>query len=349
MNNCAIVEKCSTTIEFIGYSCLLPTICGLGTVFNLANLIIFTRSSFRCKIAPCILVYLTGLAVADGFAAFILLPIGPTRCFDMSSLAEKTFWHAYQMIVFLPIGNSLAMAGILITLIIAAERCMMVTKKTTINTKEPSCPKKARMILIVVFISSFCFNIPFIFYYDHVPNMEDSDFILSSFAQSIWFDIYSWVRLVCVKLLPLILVATFNIIIVNITWRNHNRVNSLGGFQPPCRDKRNDSQHKMTKMLLSIAMVFLITRFLEPFIHPSIYTSMFGTCSEHSTSYNVLLIIANVAESISFASNFVSYCVFNHQFVITLRALLGCASTTTTHVKVLPRNEIGMDLQPRKF
>ena len=90
MNNCAIVEKCSTTTEFIGYSCLLPTICGLGTIFNLTNLIIFTRSSFRCKIAPCILVYLTGLAVADGFAAFILLPIGPTRCFDMSSLAEKT-------------------------------------------------------------------------------------------------------------------------------------------------------------------------------------------------------------------------------------------------------------------
>ena len=280
-----------------------------------------------------------------------LLPIGPTRCFDMDSLAEKTFWHAYEMIVFLPIGNSFgsfAMAGILITLIIAAERCIMVTKKTSINTKEPSCPRKTRMILIVVFITSFCFNIPFIFYYEHVPNMEDSDLILSSFAQSIWFDIYSWVRLVCVKLLPLILVAIFNIIILNITWRNHNRVNSLGGFQPPCRDKRNDSQHKMTKMLLSIAMVFLITRFLEPFIRPSIYTSMFGTCSEHSTSYNVLLITANVAESISFASNFVSYCVFNHQLVITLRELLGCVATTT-HVKVLPLNHIGKDFQPHKI
>ena len=348
MNNCDIVEKCSTTIEFIGYSYMLPAICGLGTIFNLTNLIIFQRSSFRCKIAPCILVYLTGLAVADGFAAFILLPIGPTRCIDTDNMAEENFWHAYEMIVFLPIGNSFATAGILITLIIAAERCIMVTKKTTVNTKEPSCPKKARKILILVFITSFCFNIPFIFYYDHVPNMEDSDLVLSSFAQTIWFDVYSWVRLVCVKLMPLILVATFNIIIVNITWRNHKRVNSLGGFQPPGRDKRNDSQYKMTKMLLSIATVFLITRVLEPFIHPSIYTSMFGTCSDFSTSYNVLLVIANVAESISFASNFISYCVYNQQFVITMRALLGCGPTTS-HVKVLPLNQIGKDLQPHKF
>ena len=285
--------------------------------------------------------------MADGFAAFILLPIGPTRCFDTDNLAEQNFWHAYEIIIFLPIGNSFAMAGILITLIIAAERCKSVTKKTTVNTKEPSCPKNARKILVVIFMTSFCFNIPFIFYYDHVPNMEDSDLILSSFAHSILFEIYLWVRLVCVKLLPLILVAIFNIIIVNITWRNHRRLNSLGGFQPTSRDKRNDSQHKMTKMLLSIAMVFVITRVLESFIHPSIYTSMFGTCSDHSTSYNILLVIANVAESISFASNFISYCVFNHQFVITLQALLGCASTS--QVKVLPLDETGKDLQQQKF
>ena len=275
MENCTIAEKCPTTIEFIGYSYILPSICGLGTLFNLINLIIFQRSSFKSKVASCIWVYLTGLAVADGFAALILLPIGPTRCRETENMAEENFWHVYEMIVFLPVGNTFAMASILITLIVAGERCIMVTKKVGVNTKELTCLKTARKILAVVFFVSFCFNIPFIFYYDHIPNMGDSELVLSSFALSIWFEVYSWIRLVLTRVLPLVLVTICNVIIVKITWRNNKRVSSIGGFQTALRDKRNDTQYKMTKMLLSITMVFLITKLLEPFIHPSIYTTVY--------------------------------------------------------------------------
>ena len=303
------MEKCATTIEFFGYSYILPAICGLGTVFNITNLVIFQRPAFKGKILPCIFIYLTGLAVADGFAASILLPIGPIRCLKTKNVAEQNFWHAYEMLVFLPVGNSFAMASILITLIIATERCIVVTKKTRAIVKEASCPRNARKLLFVVFIGSFCFNIPFLFYYDHLPTMENSDLILSSFARSVWFDVYSWIRLICVKLLPLILVAIFNVIVITVTWRNHRMVNSINGFQEFYKDKRNDTQHKMTMMLLSITMVFLITKVFEPFIHPSIYSSLFGPYSQYSESYNVFLMVANVAESISFASNFISYCV----------------------------------------
>ena len=205
----------------------------------------------------------------------------------------------------------------------------MVTKKRGVSTREPSCHKTAKKGLMVVFLLSFCFNITFMFYHDHIRTMDDSELVPSSFALSIWFDIYSCVRLVFVKLLPFVLVAIFNIVIIKVTWSNNRRVSSIGGFQTPLRDKRNDTQYKMTQMLLSITMVFLITKLLEPFIHPSIYTNIFGTCSDYSTNYNILVVVANTAESISFASNFISYCVFNQQFVTTLKTTFGCSSTIT--------------------
>ena len=43
--------------------------------------------------------------------------------------------------------------------------------------------------------------------------MDDNELVPSSFALSIWFDIYSRVRLVFVKLLPFVLVAIFNTVI----------------------------------------------------------------------------------------------------------------------------------------
>ena len=105
--------------------------------------------------------------------------------------------------------NPFCFAGILITVIISAERCSVVMKKANVTTKEFADVKKTKRTLIVVYICSFVFHLPFLFYYDLSANGLD----LSTYASSLFFEVYAWVRLLGVKLMPIVLVVIFNIII----------------------------------------------------------------------------------------------------------------------------------------
>lgn len=210
--------------------------------------------------------------------------------------------------------NPFCFAGILITVIISAERCSVVMKKANVTTKEFADVKKTKRTLIVVYICSFVFHLPFLFYYDLSANGLD----LSTYASSLFFEVYAWVRLLGVKLMPIVLVVIFNIIIVKVTWSNNNRP-GIAIFQTTVQRQRSLNQHRMTKMLLCITILFVITNCLEPFMHPNIYAVIFGKCSEYSHQRNILVLIVNTAEAISFASNFVIFCVFNPHFVVALK------------------------------
>ena len=85
-------------------------------------------------------------------------------------------------------------------------------------------------------------------------------------------------------------------------------------------------QMKITAMVVSISVVILICHILEPFSHTALFTSLFGVCSMHGVGHTVLLTTTNILETISYASNFLFYCIFNQQFAKTLKSLCECDS-----------------------
>ena len=60
--------------------------------------------------------------------------------------------------------------------------------------------------------------------------------------------------------------------------------------------RRIQAQNRMTVMLLSISTVFVLSNILEPFIHASIYSTLFGECSLESADYETFRMFGNLFE-----------------------------------------------------
>ena len=88
--------------------------------------------------------------------------------------------------------------------------------------------------------------------------------------------------------------------------------------------KRIQAQNKTTVMLLSISSVFVLCNLLEPFSYVSIYTAIFGECSDESTEFEIFRMFASIFQSMTYASNFVSYCLFHNLFLSYVGYLFTC-------------------------
>ncbi len=333
MANCTIKEKCSTTAEFIGYVYILTTVCALGVLFNITNLTIFVQKSFSEKISAATRIYITGLSIADGLYCFVLMPMGIMRCNEPSNPEENLFWTIYEVVIFLPSANTLVATSIWITLVISVERCIFI--RLFSGVREVFLPKRAKLIVSSIFLAAVIFNLPYYFYYDFDKSLKYSsmDPIYTEFALTIYFEIFSWTRLALVKYIPITIVVIANGILIRATWVSLRKSSTMQTTLSMSR--RAKAQTRMTGMLLSISTLFVVCNVLEPLLLPDVYTTIFGKCSQYDDQYNILLMIANIVESVSFASNFVCYCIFNRSFRMTLGKFLPCES-----------NIIEVDTQP---
>ena len=334
MHNCTIEGQCAPEEVYIGYVYFLTGICTLGTVFNVMNLCVFHKKSFKTKISPSTLHYLTGLAIADATASFSMLSLGLSRCIHLGNTTLGHFWNVYQMFIFLPVSNSFGTASVWITLIISAERCIFITWCSGLAChREGLCPNNTRTITIAIFVVAFIFNIPFWFDYDIDVTLATGVLTFSEFSKSTFYEVWLWIRIFVVKIIPICAVVIFNCILLKTTRINNDKYKIMN-VPPVMSKKRQTAQTRMTAMLTSISTVFVICHSLEPFVHTPIYTSIAGACGIYSELYNFLVVTVNVSEAISYASNFVSYWIFNKQFVITLKLMASCMRTHKVDVDV---------------
>lgn len=324
MDNCTVIDKCSTDVVYAGYVYILTSVSVLGTVFNVINLCVFGRKAFQSKIAHTTLSYLTGLAVADAVASFGFIPLGPFRCNPDTEGNIQIVWRIYEMFIFLPLVNTFAQASIWITLMISTERCIFIAFYAGWSgSKDGLWPQHTKKIVIVLYASAVIFNLPFWFYYDVHRTLSTGVAVVSDFGNSLGFEVWSWARVILGKIIPIIGVIVFNAVLVKVTWINNKRYRIMN-LATALAQRRQNAQDRMTAMLLSISIVFAMTHALEPFLLTNIYTEIAGPCSNYTDLYNTLLMIVNVAESVSFASNFVSYCSFNTHFVTTMKDMFSC-------------------------
>ena len=314
---------CSTMTEKIGYMVAIPTICSLGVCFNIIILCVFLRPSFRTQITTSTLTYLTGLAVADFFTALLILPIGFVRCIDTKSWDLQYAFNFYEKYVYRPFGNTSMTISVWTTLTITTERFLFLYSnggEVSGQSMQRSGPT-AKIIVASLYFMAICFNIPLFMYYEDLTGDEDVG--RSDFADSVGYEVYSWIRMFVVKIIPIILVAVLNIALVRLMRVKSNNLKMMI-FPMAIFAKRVQAQNRMTVTLLSISTVFLFSNILEPFIHASIFSTMFGECSIETAEYETFRMFGNLFETVSYASNFVAYCAFNPIFTQYVRHLFGC-------------------------
>ena len=321
MENCNITLRCSTMEEYVGYVYIIPFICSLGVIFNILVLFVFSQSSFQARIGSSTLTYLTGLAVADGMASLVSLPIGYFRCVESENPVQKFFWNWYDKYIYFPFSNTFGTASVWITVAVSLERCIIVSRNNIQARHDVIFRTRfARVTLVIIFILSFAICFPIFYYYEDVSS-ESSTLIISCFGQSVNYEIYLWIRMFLVKFFPIIVVTACNFILIKTTWSSNRKISGLIILTGAVQARRTKIQYRMTYMLLSISTVFIVCNVAEPFAHTGVYKVMFGTCSIYSTEFNIFGMFTNMFEFIAFASNFVSYCIFHRHFVATLKMI----------------------------
>ncbi len=313
---------CSSLTEEIGYMYIIPVICSFGVVCNIIILIVFFKPSFRSHMTSSTLTYLTGLAVADLLTAFVFLPIGLIRCIETTSHDARYAFNWYEKYLYRWLGNTFMTISVWTTLTITTERYLFLLYhggEVSGQSMQRSAAG-ALTILAFIYILACGFNIPMFFYYDTVTGYDILD--RSDFAKGTGYEAYSWIRMFVVKYIPMTLIAILNVALIKLM-RNSRRSLKIVIFPMAVYARRIQAQNRVTAMLLSISTVFVVCNSLEPFIHASIYSTLFGECSLETREYETARMFGNMFETISYASNFVTYCVFNQVFLSQVKQLFG--------------------------
>ena len=314
---------CSSVTEKIGYVVMIPIICSLGVCFNIIILCVFLKTSFRGQMTSSTLTYLTGLAIADLLTALLILPIGYVRCVNTSSWDIQYAFNFYEKYVYRPFANIFMTISVWTTLTITTERFLFLYNnggEVSGQSMQRSGPT-SRIIVTSLYLLAICFNIPLFLHYEDISG--DHDVERSDFAKSVGYEVYSWIRMFVVKIIPIVSVSVLNIALVRLMRVNSKNLKVMI-FPVAIFAKRVQAQNRITVMLLSISTVFVFSHLLEPFIHASIFSTIFGECSIETAEYETFRMFGNLFETVSYASNFVVYCIFNPTFIIFVKQLFGC-------------------------
>ena len=273
---------------------------------------------------PSLVIYLIGLTIADLINSSITLPLGFIRCVHTSNAdIQKYGCNLYEKYIWLSLGHISITISIWITLVLTIQRFVYlfntggdVTGQST--RKSVHC---TRCILAGIIITATCFCSPLFFYYDDVSG--DESLQRSEFAKSTGYEEYSWIRVFIIQLIPIITVAVVNIALVRIIRINNEKLRYMV-LPGTVVVKRIQAQNKTTVMLLSISSVFVLCNLLEPFSYVSIYTAIFGECSDESIEFEIFRMFASIFQTMTYASNFVSYCLFHNLFLSYVGYLFTC-------------------------
>ena len=318
----------------------LPFICGTGILSNALVLVVFSRSQFNVKMTSSTLTYLTALALADGLSCMFTLPETFIRCVDADTKSIQQFYNFYEEYIYYPICSAVITTSVWITLILTVERFIFVTKSNGEVTGQSSIRSTKGAISTCTFalILSFLTYVPTFFFYD--TNSKEK-LVESEFAESLGYEIYSWIRMFATVLIPIVVVTALNIGLIRITWASSERCKVLV-FPTALYTKRVKAQRKMTAMLLSISFTFVACHVLKPLLNSRVHNTLFGNlCSTETEGFEQLRMFAISLEMVSCASNFISYCMFNPHFVHTLGFLCKLSKA-----KVSPGIEVAADDSP---
>ncbi len=325
IQNCSgLPDTCSSAASYIGYVYFNAIICSIGVIFNMLNLAVLTRPGF--PLYSSLKIFLQFLSFTDMCACLCALPIGLIRC--IHALARsKYYMNLYAVYIYLPITNLFGTSSTLLTVAVATDRFFTVTcsKFNAVSLKYIY----AKVIVFIIFIIAILLNLPFYFYKRVTMDGQE----VTEFGNGAGMELFTWIRMVLTKVLPIISVSVLNILLL-ITVRLANiKAQQLQTLE--LQKKRLHSQSKMTGMLLSITFVFLACNIVEPFSHSTIYQTIFGECAILTEQYATYRMLTNLLEIVSYSSNFVSFCVFNEQFVNILKSMLPCCSTREEKQKLL--------------
>lgn len=312
--NNAIIECMNQTNETsaqpnpfpIIYRYLTPTICFIGIICNIFNLLVL--SQYELKESPY--TYLCGLACSDLNAlllSFILFVFGWK--------SDNYYWKAYECYIFFPLVNVFTTSSVWLTVMLTIERFLFVRYPLWAKAKLDRASAKVKVFCI--YVAALLINIPRCLVFKVDKNSKGGYIRTSTaFRNGNIFFVTHWVHNALIHFLPLIILSIANIYLVVAVQKAR-----LDRKKLDIRNNREAAAHReqsrLTITLISIICLMLLALIPSAFADLPVASFVFGPKfgPEYKDSgYYLLQYISNTLVLCNMSLNFVLYCAFNARF-----------------------------------
>ncbi|XP_056631675.1 probable G-protein coupled receptor B0563.6 [Diorhabda sublineata] len=308
------------------YAFALPSICFLGIIGNIFNLIVLTRRNMR---GPAY-IYMRGYSLAALLALLCVLPFA-WRVFVHR---EQGHWEdsipAYYFAhLELFLGNSCLGIGVMMLLALTLERYVSVCHP---GHARPILGSPVRVVTIIPVFSTI-FYIPIIFRNEvrTCQLLPEGTIIYQRVEDTVYlnsplFSVYKIVLEVIFKIIPVILLAALNLRILIVYRRSCERRRKMTSRKTSGEDdpKKFAEERRLVLLLGSTSILFLVC--VTPMVLLNITLSYANLIHFH---YQVFRAIANLLEITNYSITFYIYCSFSEDFRNTLLRTLKLGGNTS--------------------
>ncbi|CAF0828433.1 unnamed protein product [Didymodactylos carnosus] len=367
VNNSSSSSDTLHNIEIIGYRYVILTICIFGTVCNILNLCVLLNR--RLKESPY--TYLTALALADMLTLISISPFTITRGDYIHH--ENIFYKLQKFeIIYMPMANYFGHVSIMITLALTIERYLFTTYPLKVQSFCKSRYARIVIVIILIicaiidiprftndyvtprmnstnlFDSNNCSTYPFIIKKSTNKNHIGQCYCIlvrtrSSFNR--FQDMYYYCVFVLYQILPFIILLYLNLKLIQRVQRSNRftlseliskqQQNSLSGTPTNhfIQRKRIRDEHRLTKTLVSIVLVFLVCNTFTIISYPNLVTKLTQKKypSYPKVGFRIQKLITNIMLMLNYSINFFFYCAFNQKFLNTLKLTFRCCIQKQDH------------------
>lgn len=239
VNNCSRTYLPACESVYAAYVYVLTPICIIGVVFNCLSLAVFLSKPFYGACSPTTtdgnqpttmstatahvgktLIHLIALATADVLCLLVASAMGPVRCVPVTGGASEVLARQFYEVVMMPLLNTFAAASVWFTTIITVKRFFYVRRRmvivfavTQLTLSNSSGRRRTWLGVVLVYVGALVAHLPYFFTMQIDPSKSKP--VTTEFGTSFAFQIYLWIRMVVVKLIPITLVIASNIALVS--------------------------------------------------------------------------------------------------------------------------------------
>ncbi|GAB1606664.1 FMRFamide receptor-like [Argonauta hians] len=303
--------------RFIVQKICVPIVIFFGVVSNVLNIIVLTHKSMNTSTN----VYLTVLAIFDTLYLIFSFTLSLKHFAQVKSVDAYIYWIPYGHVLTDMCSN----VGVWQTITFTVERYIGVCHP--IRGHVICTPQRARIITAIVSSIAIAVTVPEFFERRIVERLNPNNqtvlrIELTEFGESYSYDKgYNSFLVISFTFLPLISLVFFNGLLIRAVVKA-NKIRRFMSKAPQRKSEKSGSeQQKITLMLISVALVFLICQF------PGALLLLYATSIAHGRRGNDIKIAANITNllvQINSSVNFILYSLISTKFRRTFALVFCC-------------------------
>ncbi|CAF0908903.1 unnamed protein product [Adineta steineri] len=344
-------------IEVAGYRYVMLTICIFGVVCNILNLCVLLQR--RLKESPY--TYLTGLALADMLTLMSISPVSIVRGDYIRHETIFFTLTRLEAQLYMPLANYFGQVSIMITVALTVERYLFTTYPLRAQGFcKASYARRVVATIVVIcgilniprfltetvekliapestFVSSKCITHPFKIEYSSINSSHIGECfcVVGNTKESFlpFKNYYYYTMLGINQILPFAILLYLNLRLIRrvqisnrytlaeLIARQHSPMNSSAPTMNSATQKRLREEHRLTKTLVAVVIVFLICNTFTIISYPGLVRLV----TKHKypkyfyVGFRIQKLITNIMLLLNYSINFFFYCAFNEKFLFTLK------------------------------